>query len=74
MRKARRENRRAVGFWSYSFDASGPGPGDQYYIDVLGVEPNWDGPYQMEVNGNAARLSGFYFSLRIRRPIPSLRR
>jgi hypothetical protein len=41
-------------FWSYSFDTSGPGVGDQYYIDILGVEPNWDGPYQMAVNSNAA--------------------
>jgi hypothetical protein len=43
-------------FWSYSFDTSGPGVGDQYYIDVLGVEPNWDGPYQMAVNGNSAQV------------------
>ena len=43
-------------FWSYSFDTSGPGVADQYYINVLGVEPNWGGPYQMSVNGNSAQV------------------
>lgn len=43
-------------FWSYSFDTSGTGVGDQYYIDILGVEPNSDGPYQMAVNGNFAQV------------------
>jgi hypothetical protein len=36
--------------WYYSYDTSGPGVAGEYFYGGLGVFPNSDGPFQMQVN------------------------
>ena len=36
--------------WYYSYDTSGPGVAGEFFFGGLGVFPNSDGPFQMQIN------------------------
>jgi len=43
-------------FWAYTYDIMGPGVAGEFFANSAAVFPNYDGPYQMQVNTGAVPI------------------